>query len=51
MGMQHQVRPFSSHSILIAVETGYETQMVEASAPQTIPICTLPTRTACTYWK
>lgn len=41
----------SGRSILVTVETGYETQMVAASAPQTTRERTLPTRSACTYWK
>ncbi len=48
---QKGLDPLSGRSILVTVETGHETRTVAPSAPQTTRIRTLPTRSACTYWK
>lgn len=45
------LNPLSGRNGLVTVETGCETQMVAASAHPTTRVRTLPTRSACTYWK
>lgn len=48
---QEELDHLSGQSVLITVETGYETPRGAPLVPQTTQIRTLPTRSACMCWK